>query len=888
MSYNPSPLISYVTSGMPSSWLPNSIYYVRLGNSAQTNPAASDYPRTEVFVTNGSGVPLPVGNNTLIDGRIQANVALETSAPPDTTTGTTYYIDPAGNNANNGTSQSTPWATPEKITSTTLAPGSTVLFKRGAVYTDGFTVGQNGTAGNPIQFSAYGSGAKPVLSGMRTLTNWTSQGGGIWSCPHDSGSKLQMVTIDGVIRAMGKWPTTGFNTVATSSITNGSGGTSTGLISDNALNGFNWTGAEVVIRKRDWVMDRCQVTGHSGNLISFSSDDQHIIQAGHGYFIQNHLGTLDAFGEWFYNSTTKVLYVHFGSDNPNTHVIKAAIPQTLVSIQNRNYINIDNLNLIGSNEYHINMQDSNYCKLTNNLMAQGGGDFVYGWYADYFRIEKNTLEDVHNTGMTFLNTINIAIRNNTIRRCGLMAGMGRNNNQQRNGIFAQGMSALSVIESNVIEHVGYCGITWKGDNLIIRKNIIDGFCETVTDGGGIYTWEERDKFNRKVYENIVINGKGEWLGSSHTSAYGAVGIYNDDLTGNVEYFRNVSAHNALAGLYLHNAHHMEIYDNLFYNNASQLLMAHDTIGINPDGDGVNYPIRFVHFYHNTLVAKTENQICVDYWSMTDDFNQVGVFENNSYNKPYGLTGNAVVTRLHNGSGFQPRFFGLNGWKNKYTKDAGTTVQPYNYARDTVLTTLNSNMSYNSAYNDSSFAAADNATVSIETKLTGTAMKVVPNSSNGSNVLVYFYLNGALAAGDKLQVKFDTICNAGNDGFGGELYVIENGGSYLPCVNEVFYPEVKSTATTVLCVFTVARNVAAAQVTFRIKDDLNPSWYDNIDIRKVTSTTVDPAPITKLELNKLDTPVYRTLAVPYVDPQNNTYTGAVNVDRNTAAALILKP
>ena len=34
----------------------------------------------------------------------------------------------------------------------------------------------------------------------------------------------------------------------------------------------NWTGADVVIRKKRWIMDRCKITGHSGGTLSYWTD----------------------------------------------------------------------------------------------------------------------------------------------------------------------------------------------------------------------------------------------------------------------------------------------------------------------------------------------------------------------------------------------------------------------------------------------------------------------------------------------------------------------------------------------------------------------------------------------------------------------------------------
>lgn len=78
----------------------------------------------------------------------------------------TYYVDSvAGSDANAGTSSAAPWATITKVNGISFSPGDQVLFKRGSTWTGTLIPGGQGTAGNPIVFDAYGTGAAPHISG---------------------------------------------------------------------------------------------------------------------------------------------------------------------------------------------------------------------------------------------------------------------------------------------------------------------------------------------------------------------------------------------------------------------------------------------------------------------------------------------------------------------------------------------------------------------------------------------------------------------------------------------------------------------------------------------------------------------------------------------------
>jgi hypothetical protein len=95
---------------------------------------------------------------------------------------TTYYVDPAGSNGNNGLSPQTPWRTLLKVGISTFQPGDVILFKRDAVWNEWLTPPSSGTAGNVIKFDAYGNGRPPEFTGLyaTTASQWTNSGGNVW------------------------------------------------------------------------------------------------------------------------------------------------------------------------------------------------------------------------------------------------------------------------------------------------------------------------------------------------------------------------------------------------------------------------------------------------------------------------------------------------------------------------------------------------------------------------------------------------------------------------------------------------------------------------------------------------------------------------------------
>ena len=77
-----------------------------------------------------------------------------------TVTGVCYYVSADGNDNNNGRSEDAPWASLDKVNSTSLNPGDGVFFRRGDIWRGEALIAQTG-----VTYSAYGEGAKPGIYG---------------------------------------------------------------------------------------------------------------------------------------------------------------------------------------------------------------------------------------------------------------------------------------------------------------------------------------------------------------------------------------------------------------------------------------------------------------------------------------------------------------------------------------------------------------------------------------------------------------------------------------------------------------------------------------------------------------------------------------------------
>ena len=205
-------------------------------------------------------------------------------------------------------------------------------------------VGKSGASAKPVVISSYGTGAKPIITGFVTASSWASVSNGVYQV-YIPGAKstLNMVTMNNVPQALGRYPNTDTTNGGYLNYETSSGYTS---ITDNELTtSTNWVGAEVVVRKKLWVLDRCKITAHSGGTLTFTNTNGSTYTAtnGYGYFIQNDARTLDKPGEWYYKSSTKYLQMYFGSALPASYTVKVSCIDTLLIMSSKSYINISNL-----------------------------------------------------------------------------------------------------------------------------------------------------------------------------------------------------------------------------------------------------------------------------------------------------------------------------------------------------------------------------------------------------------------------------------------------------------------------------------------------------------------------------------------------------------------
>ena len=532
---------------------------------------------------------------------------------------TNYYVSATGNDLADGLTPSAPWRTIDKVNASfsTFPAGSTIYFNRGDTFYGTLTICKSGTSGNPITISAYGTGAKPIITGFTTITGWINEGGGIYSKVITSEAQTNMVTIDGKQVGMGRYPDISFLTFEAATANS---------ITDNGLGSTtNWTGAQIVIRKNNWTLDRCNVTNHTGDVLTYTNlASTQTPSAGFGYFFTNDLRTLTTYGEWYHNKATGKFYMYFGLVDPTTKMVQVATLNNLIYNTSSDYITVDNLNLKGSISIGANFNGTDdYNNVQNcdiSFIGSVGIDLGYGTGCI---ADNNTISYCNSHGINVPNPL-ATITNNSISDIALIPGQSIN--RALDAIFMMGNGGI--ISYNTIRRTGYNGmsIRYKGAGSTVSYNRIDSVCLVLNDGAGIYTSNVNDTPSARIFDhNIITNAIGNVNGSPGTISM-AEGIYLDEYTSNVIVTNNTVANCGNSGIKLHKAHNDIVTDNTIFNCKTGIDIQNSSV--------IADYIHGISLRRNIFFAKTSSQYLMYFHTTNnDDMTLFGIADSNYYARP---------------------------------------------------------------------------------------------------------------------------------------------------------------------------------------------------------------------------------------------------------------
>ena len=884
-------------------------------------PAAGVYPVTITFFEREGGEQMQVywtgpgiARQLIPDAAFSSNKTIspvfETSTETGGLTGAAnYYFSSSLGDDSRSAAQAqnpaTPWKSVARMNAllANAAPGTTLLLKRGDSFDGALVFGTSGSASAPIIVSAYGTGTKPVINGFASNISWSAIGGGIWEAPLITAvSRINMVAKADQIQPMGRYPNItdagmGFLPIASHSNASGNRNSveamyshpvgSVQSITGAALSSAtNWTGAELVIKKNRWTIDRGLITDHSGGTLTYLEPSGMEPIDGFGYFIQNDARTLDQIGEWYFNPATKKIQVYAGSTSPAAMNIRPSVIDTLVTIRSKSNITLDNIALQGANSTGIAVWDNaNNVSIQNCVVDFSGVTGIKANFLNNLSLTNSVVNHTNNNALYLAPVCtNTSIKGNIIKNAGLIPGLGLSNNQTHEGLIIDGRG--SVVQYNTFDSIGYVGIAITRDSVTVINNLVSNYAMITDDCGGIYT-HDRGYYGRRILNNIVLNGKGCHYGTNTTEDSDAQGIGLDDLSSFVEITGNTVANCSGKGISLHNSQNIIIKDNTVFNNkTAQLEFDHDNLG--PDS-----PTRNILVQDNVFFAKTAAQPVMTIISKNDDIAQFGTAFNNYYCRPVddGLTFRTIS--LWGTSQANDQYYDLAHWRGVTAQDGSSRKSPITLGSYTVLNSgvnMISNGNFNNNIDGVMTPSPDHLSIQYDNSvLDGGALKVAYTGTNGNphKGLVAWLFDPSnlqtMQAGRTYRLRFSIKGSRDNNtDFGAVMHSSSTGAS-----SEIKSFKVYNTRKEVELIYTPTNTIANFYVNIYTEnaDNCPVWWLDNVKMEEVTLSYTNPDDYIRFEYNASVNAKTVTLNGEYVDAKNNVYSGTITLEAYSSAVLI---
>lgn len=604
-------------------------------------------------------------------------------AQTDTSTlaaATTYYVSSSdGNDTNNGTSQTTPLKTLAKVNSLDLQPGDQVLLKCGDIWrSEQLIITQSGSEAAPIVFGSYPESCnnQPVLSGSQPVQEWSVSSPNIYVADLTTGSNaglfpngINQLFRNGERLTQGRWPNLNANGQGGYAFLDGIADSKTLLDAD--LPAVNWAGAIVHVKTIRWLLVNREVTGSSGTSLTVAED----IQFGHGsegwgYFINNHLSTLDQDGEWYYDANSGKVYLYSSSGAPDSiegSVVLDGDESFAAGIiigqfklgQHVAYVTISNLaiinwfahgisfprNLEGTENHHLIIQNNtikNVESIGMNLATwmykpTEGED---GWRGGYSQtIANNVIDGANHFGIHTYARASL-FQGNTVRNIGLLKNLGAsglgcglsgaNCTENGDGIRlklgkVEHSANGNTFSYNTLEKIGYAGFDVFGPNNTFEYNVIKEACYTKGDCGAIRTFGRSNLNDTQVYNiaitnNIILDTIGNTDGDAekYKPLFG-IGLYIDNYSRDVLISGNTVMSSTIDGILFQRSTGKIINNTLYNNNAGtmgrgQISLSATETQITELGGNILYGMNVIDAYtfaRTLIVSNLSNVLASD-------------------------------------------------------------------------------------------------------------------------------------------------------------------------------------------------------------------------------------------------------------------------------------
>jgi hypothetical protein len=584
---------------------------------------------------------------------------------------TNYYVAKSGSNTNSGISPATPFKTFSPFGVVTFAGGDTVFINGGDTIRGQLNINQSGTLSNPIVITSYGTG-KGIISGAQTISGFTPIGGGVFQSGIIGTTKIFFV--NNVEQEVARYPNAHRYLQLDSA--------QLGYLKDASITSLPanyFSGSKVCIHTAQWCWEKSGVQNIVGDKLSYTTALTLAAISKYGYFLYDNVNLLDTVGEFFYETSTgKLDFMPPATMNINLQNCEGSVYGAGVQLNgNTSYITIQNLVFdkqtvtgvnMSSTSKHVNISNCEFYRQYNHGIAAKG---------KYHTISNCVFENMDGHGVD-VSAANCEIHHNTFKNIGLVRNGGIGGQTNLSAI------AINFVDSNFIHHnlidsVGYCGVSADGGYNIVERNIAS-HCMLINNDGAPFKTFGTTSYKEIIRNNFAHdtygNKEGTFNGQFKTPAF-----YFDNYT-NFCLLENNTAYNVPATGIFQNAasHDNSVFGNVIYGG---------DFGININGtQQMPAPITGINVKHNTFFALENNDVCLRQVDYLNTFNQ-GVIDSNYLWQAYDA--NKVCLRY---VGTTPTNYSFAAWQTASGNDLHSVDAFVNLGTSTFTSVLLMNQTDN--------------------------------------------------------------------------------------------------------------------------------------------------------------------------------------------------
>lgn len=598
----------------------------------------------------------------------------------------TYYVKTSGGTGA-GTSDATAWSYSKyNSMASSLVAGDTVQFLQGDTFNGALTI-KSGSSGNPVIYRSYNNGtlgSNPIINGFSTASSWTPHA----TIPNVYYASVNFpglngVMIDGTMRAMGRYPNTGYLVYDSNTANTSISGTSVGTLPTS------FVGAEVVIKKWRYIIDRHPITAQNSTTITYSSNSSSLTgnntgyepTPGNGYFIQSHIACLDTDGDWYYDDGTHRLYI-YSTGSPSSKVVKYNSVVDLVTMNSSSNVTFIGIDFVGGG-IGMNCNGVSNITITNcNFSYQTRRCSVYANFGNNLVMTGGSIRHNLNTGfLVEQGATTCRVDGVTVDDIGMIPGMGWSGDHGQVGVWMNGDNIT--VSNCIISNIGYVGVgSFDTSNLLFEQNDVSNYCAVKDDGGGLYTFisEGLSVSNRVIQCNRVRNAIGNYDGALYNGdANGeAAAIYLDGYSNHTVVHGNVCTGGPWAGILVNGNSFNSVTNNVVYD----FLYCFAINQISTSGVGA---VRSLTVSNNKFIARYASQFTmfINILLQADNPQSFGTFTNNYYARPIAEGNSIRLTRQYPGTNTITDY-SVSTWKSAYPIDSGSSASLVTTDNDTKL------------------------------------------------------------------------------------------------------------------------------------------------------------------------------------------------------------